>query len=180
MNRTFAPRRLVVAGVVGLLLAGGVGFFGSLTSGPQQPPVVVQPLPHVEQSPLTQTDLQQVRDTLGPFATILVANDTPTPDTHAPSVLILNQNASTEASQAWTVPFDSTQWAQRDIFQIRSLSLKLGYVTIGTNVGRTFVVRANQPFIFEDTPEQLYLIDGNGVLWTITTARAEALRQPTS
>jgi hypothetical protein len=165
---------------VGLVATGGLGLYENLSTVTPQPPSVVRQLPPVEQPHLTQTDLQQVRDTLGPFSTIPVAGDTPTPDTHSPAVLVLNQNGSTEASQTWTVPFDSTQWAQRDVFHIRSLSSKLGYMTIGTDIGRTFVVKANQPFIFEEEPGQVYLIDANGTTLTITTARAEALRHTTS
>ena len=95
----------------------------------------------------------------------------------ASAVLILNQDSSTLASEKWTVPFEATQWSKGDVFQIRSQSMALGYVTIGTNRQRTFVVKANQPFIFEEAPQQVHIVDGQGNTWSVTTARAEAQRQ---
>jgi hypothetical protein len=147
------------------------------TTGPTTQSDEKDPLPSVAQGPLTDTDLQQVKTVLGPFKAIAADADSPTPETNAPAVLILNQDSSTLASEKWTVPFEATQWSKGDVFQIRSQSMALGYVTIGTNRQRTFVVKANQPFIFEEAPQQVHIVDGQGNTWSVTTARAEAQRQ---
>jgi len=170
-------RRGLIAVGVGLLAAAVTAVVIYATTGPTTPPDEKDPVPPVAQGPLTDTDLQQVKSVLGPFKAIPADADSPTPETNAPAVLILNQDGSTLASEKWTVPFEATQWSKGDVFQIRSQSMALGYVTIGTNRQRTFVVKANQPFIFEETPQKVHIIDGQGNTWSVTTARAEAQRQ---
>jgi hypothetical protein len=170
-------RRGLIALGAGLLAAATAAVVIYATTGPTSPLGGKDPVPPVAQGPLTDTDLQQVKSVLGPFKAVTADADSPTPETNAPAVLILNQDGSTLASEKWTVPFEATQWSKGGVFQIRSQSVALGYVTIGTNLRRTFVVKANQPFIFEETPQQVHIIDGQGNTWSVTTARAEAQRQ---
>ena len=177
MIRALRPRRLAIALAVAIVAGSVWTVVGEISSTPVSQPIVEQPVPPVVQEPLEETDLAQVKSVLGPFVTIVVSADSPTPETRSPAVLILHQDGGTSASQNWTIPFDTTSWSRRDAFQIRSLSSQLGYVTIGSNLQRTFVVKANQPFLFEDAPQQLCMIDAQGNTWATTTARAQAARQ---
>lgn len=177
MKQPIRRRRGLIAAVAGFVAAATTAVVIYAVSGPTTPLDEKDPLPPVAQGPLTDTDLQQVKTVLGPFKAIAADADSPTPETNAPAVLILNQDGSTLASEKWTIPFEATQWSKGDVFQIRSQSMALGYVTIGTNRQRTFVVKANQPFIFEEAPQQVHVIDGQGNAWSVTTARAEAQRQ---
>ena len=177
MKQPIRRRRGLIAVGAGLVAAAITAVTIYAFSGPTTPPDEQDPMPPVAQGPLTDTDLQQVKSVLGPFKAIAADADSPTPETNAPAVLILNQDGSTLASEKWTVPFEATQWSKGDVFQIRSQSMALGYVTIGTNLKRTFVVKANQPFIFEEVPQQVHVVDGQGNTWSTTTARAEASRQ---
>jgi hypothetical protein len=130
------------------------------------------------QEPLLPTDLQHIKSVLGPFQVIPVLANSPTPETNYPAILVLNQNGSTEASKSWTVGFDTDLWARDTASKVRSVSVELGYATIGSDIGRTFVVKVAQPFVFEEMPEKVYAVDSSGVVWTVTSARAEAMRLP--
>jgi hypothetical protein len=179
-GRFLTRNRAIALVAVALLGLGGVALANYIGSGPTTQPAVQQPLPPVEEQPLTDTNLTQAKQALGPFETIAVSADTPTPDTHSPAVLLLNQDNSTQASQRWTIPFNgsTSSWKQTSVTQIRSISLVNGYVTFGSNLNRTFVVKCNQPFIFEEMPQQVVVIDPQGNTWSTTTARATASRQP--
>lgn len=172
-------KRVVILVVAALVALAGVGIVSYALSGPPAQPAIEKPLPPAGQVPLEDTDLNQVKEALGPFTTIAVSADSPNPDTSHPAVLLLNQDGSTQASENWTVPFNgSTSWTQGDVAQIRSISLNVGYVTFGTNLQRTFVVKANQPFIFEEAPERVVVVDAQGNTWSSTMSRAQASRQP--
>jgi len=177
LKRAVAPKRLLTALVVGVVFGLAPVVLDDVTSPSPQPASAPQKPPAAE-APLTQTDLQQVRSALGPFTVIPVLNNTPTPETKAPAVLILNQNGSTEASERWTVLYHTVQWSRRDSFYIRSVSMTLGYATIGTSSGQVFVVKAGQPFLLEADPGHVLVVDASGLVYQLTTDRAEALRQP--
>ncbi len=180
MTRALAPRRLAVALAIGMVVSGAAAVLDNVVfNPPSSPPVVAQPIaPAPVPEPLVDTDIAQTRQALGPFETIVVSSDTPTPETRHPAVLILNEDGSTEASTAWTVRFDSTSWTEEDVFQIKSLSTELGYVTIGSGNGRTFVVRANQPFIFGSQPDKVIAVTLQGQTHVLNMSRAQASRQP--
>jgi hypothetical protein len=127
--------------------------------------------------PVELTDLQEVEAALGPFETITVNKETLTPDLKQPATLKLNPNGSTDASTAWQIPFDGSTWSKTNISQVRSLTVEAGYATIGVNQ-QVFIVKCGQPFFFKEQPQQVYVIDVNGVHWSITATRAAALRQP--
>lgn len=171
---------IAVGAVLGLLLlvAGTVLVVRYAISGPKAKPAVAQPMPQVPQETLSDNGLNQVKSVLGPFSVLNLDATNPAPETHSPAMLILNEDGSTLASQSWTVPFDSTKWKQSgDPFQVRSKTVQSGYVVIGTNIRRTYVVGVNQPFIFAGDPETVYVVDAQGRFWFIATTPAEASRQ---
>lgn len=179
MTRTFPPRQWAVALVLVL-----IGTFGSalveeiFAPSPLAPPPVAQPIPpapHPE--PLSPTNLQQVREGLGPFQTIVVRSDTETPDTDYPAVLMLKEDGSTQASEKWTVPFDTATWTREDHFLIDRKSPMRGYFIIVSS-NRTFTVQALQPFVFEAEPEKAVVIDAQGVVWVKVMPLALQSRKP--
>ncbi|MGH8483324.1 MAG: hypothetical protein ACRESP_02880 [Pseudomonas sp.] len=175
-------QQALASAVVGLIAALAAGAFGFVTpsSSSSPEPAISQSQPRLDPvapEPLVPTDIQQVRDALGPFETILVATDTPTPDTRNPAVLILNDDGSTEASTAWTVPFEPTSWTRENDFRIRGLSFDVGFATIAASNRRTYVVRAGQPFLFEDEPNRMLVVGPDGQMYALTMARAQAQRQ---
>lgn len=145
-------------------------------SGPKADPVTDEGLPSVENEPLEPTSLDEFKNIFGPFETIVIDTNSATPDTHDPAMLILNQDGSTQASQSWTVTFSADSWdVATTPLEIGSMTVQMDTVFIGTN-DRTFVVKANQPFIFEERPETVYAVDAQGQIWSVTTAWAENSR----
>jgi hypothetical protein len=138
-------------------------------------PVVTAPRPAPQQGPLVSTDLSEVKEAFALTEPVLVDTSSVRPDTRSPAVVLLNEDGSMLASTTYTVPFDQS-WSQEDTNMITSLSVKLGYVTMGTNPNdRVFVVKALQPFIFADAPEKVYAVTLEAKTYSLTTARAQAL-----
>lgn len=178
-RRFFASRRMGVAASVATLLTTVTYGVGLMTD--QAPPAdpVAQP-GIVQNEPHRPTSLEQVESTFGPFEPILVRRDTPTPDTAAPAVLLFGSDGGTKTSTAWKVSNDETQWQRNEdnSFYIRGFEVNLGYVTVLTANSKTFVVKASQAFVLADDPSTVCMITADGTLYTLTTTRADGLRQP--
>ena len=177
-----ARQRLITLGLAGGLVVSGVGYGGyrlyeSLTQTSVVTPVNRQPLPAPPEIPLTATDRQKVVTGLGSFSTIAPAIGR-NPDTQAPAVLLLREDGSIAASVQWTVPFTNTSWSKQDIIQLTAATRLGNYANLQTDQGRTYEVRLGQPFVLEETPGQVMLIDQDGFQWQISTGRAIALRLP--
>jgi hypothetical protein len=153
----------------------GLKIIGSGTSPTSQPPTVTQPLPPANNQPLTQTDLQQALNLFGPWQTIAPSEQQP--DSHQPALLVLNQNGGTIASQHWTVPFSTDKWEQQASTNIAKLSVEGTHVRITSTLDQPYIVHVGQPFMFERTPGQIYLVDQAGNIWYIDLAGATAIRQ---
>jgi len=176
-RRLLTGRRVLVALVVGVLFALVGIVYIVLTSGDPAKHIETRPPAARQNGPVELTDLQQVEAALGPFETIVVDKDTPAPDLKYPASLKLNPNGSTEASTAWKVPFDASTWSQTNISQLRTPTVVNGYATIGVK-DQVFIVKCGQPFFLKEQPQQVYVIDAQGVHWSITATRASAMRQP--
>lgn len=141
-------------------------------SSPALPPGVTYYQPHT-------TDLAWITDKLGPFAPISVQVDSPIPDTHAPALLMLRQNGSTEASTQWQVPFTRAAWSKASAFQVHDpVSRPTGYVTFSTTPLHVYTVAVNQAFFFEEQPQTVFMYDPAGQSWSTTVTLAYSLRQP--
>ena len=172
--------RSLAYGLAGLVALGTVGFVGnqivkSLNTNSEVSTITKHPLPVPAQIPLTQTDRQTIVSGLGPFSTIAppVGRN---PDTQAPAILLLREDGSTAASLQWTVPFTPTTWAKQDVLQLTAATRLGNYANLVTDQGRSYEVRLNQPFVLEENPNQVNLIDADGFAWQISSGRAIALR----
>lgn len=172
-RRLFTTRTMLTAFGAGFAALVVVLIMANAISGPKTEPQTDTEDPKVLQEPLEPTDLDHIKNVLGPFETIAVDANSPTPETQSPAVLILNQDHSTLASQDWTVPFDADAWERdNNTPKIRSKTVEMDFMTIKTDRDLIFVVKALQPFIFEETPDTVYVIDSEGQIWSITSARA--------
>lgn len=174
---SLSPRRVGAA-----VAAGGIAFvvtfgLGQAFSGPYYPPAQppAKAVPKVQ--PLKATDLQQVRNAFGPFSTIAVNAGSPEPDTRSPAILLLSNDSSVQASTKWTVRFNKQAWSQQPAFQISGVSVSHGYATFGMGQGSVFTVKCGQPFVLEDQPQQVVLIDVNAKQWIVNSNRALVLRE---
>ena len=136
-----------------------------------------QTLPPATQQPLQPTNLQQVEAVLGPFSTLPASNSS-TPDTQYPAVLMIRQDGSIGASSNWSVPFNTgAGWTQQSAGQIVSLTVMSGFATFSTGPGRSYTVKCNQSFVLEQDPQYVYVITSSSMQYSISSARAEVLRQ---
>lgn len=176
MSKLFTWRRVLVAATIALLAGAIAAGTAPIFDTSPTDPVVTQPRQAPKQEPLVPTDLGQVEEAFGPFTPMVIDLNTPTPDT-GEGLLILQGDGSVLASTRYTVPFDQS-WTLDSAREITSLSVKLGYVTMGTSFNdRVFVVKALQPFVFADDPGHVYAVTVQGQIRSVTTAVAEAMMQ---
>lgn len=168
--------------VVALVIAASVtGVDAAVNGGGQSQPVhassgQVQDLPPVVVQPDQPTDLQTVETQLGPFA-VLPASNSPTPDTQYPAVLLARYDGSLAASQRWKLSTDLHNWTNQEAIQITNLSVHNGFATFSTGPAQVYTVHVDQPFVLENVPQYVMLIDEQGKQWQISTAKAIASRQ---
>lgn len=174
MKRKLTVKQIIISVCVGLICSTSTGMVQSAISpDPLLQPAQIQPLnPAPRPDDDLATDMSRVNANLGPFQTVQVSGDSPTPDTRSPAFLVLNDDGGTMASATYTVPFKTLPWKRSDAFQITGVTVERGYATIGTSFGRSYIVAVDQPFLFERQPETTVLIDGSGSQWQITTTRA--------
>lgn len=179
MSEFFAWKRLVIALAVAIVAVVGTTIVHNIIDTPPQVVGSAPKLPAVQLQQPATTDLQQVEATLGSFGTLPVSSSN-TPDTAFPAVLLIRQDGSIAASQKWTVPFSANEWAKQSSPQIAALSVSNGYATFKTSASGIFAytVRVGQPFVLEQVPQYVMLIDAQGVQWSIGSTRAETLRRP--
>ena len=170
-------RTVAVAAAVVVAL-GAAAFGGWVLYGPgQTPPQVVNQNPPavVDQQP-ANTDLQNMEAVWGPWQTISPTDQNPA--TSSPALLLLKQNGGELASTKWTVPFQASSgyWHAQVTAPIDALSVKGDAVKLVSSTNETFWVAIGQPFVFEQTPGQVYVVDQTGNVWQIDLATASGIR----
>lgn len=178
VKRLLGWKRIATAFAVAALVVTGYTIYRDATASPYQSHGNTQPLPAAQpQQPGPPTDLQQMEQALGPFTT-LPSSDSSTPDTQFPAVLLVNQDGSISASQNWTVPFVSTEWAEQLSPQISALTVTGDYVSfkVSTSTVLLYTIKVGQPFVLELVPNYVMYIDANGNQWSISTTRAGLAR----
>jgi hypothetical protein len=168
---------VLTAAVALMGVAIGLGQLGQTDqTPPARPPIGGQPLPPAAEQPLTRTNLEQMYKLFGGWETIAPSQQQP--DTQHPALLVFKQDGGTLASRQWTVPFKPGAWEQQASTNIARLSVEGTSVQITSIMDQPFIVRTGQPFIFERTPGQMFVVDEVGHVWRIDLAGATALRQP--
>lgn len=135
-----------------------VGFVYPKGSVPAQ-----QNLPPVISPPLESTDLDVTLDTFGPWASPKI-DENGHSMTNGRSILLLKEDGSIMESTKWQLNTYNVMWRALMPPEISRLSVDNGIAKILTNKRREFTVLTGQPFIFEQTPKSIYIINSDGIL----------------
>lgn len=91
------------------------------------------------------------------------------------ALTMLREDGGTRVA-SWGVKFLNKNWSLSEPPEISRLSVHDGKALLMTNKGRIFAVAVMQPFILEQTPQQVYLVAEDRTIWTVSAQVAETLR----
>lgn len=110
--------------------------------------------------------LTKVRKSFGPWQMLLTDNNT-----NAPNLLMFMGSGSTDVSD-WTINFVPEQWLKSQPFSLRNIQISGQQATVTDSYGNSFAVALVQPFMFERDPDNVYLIDEDGSVWSTSFTTA--------
>lgn len=137
------------------------------------PPGVALPHPPAIQVPVGTTDLQNLKANYGPFTQLTPSDERP--QTGQPALLLL-EAGGTFASQSWTVSSTASGWSEDIAGNVNNVDVKGDHADITNPDGAPYIVGINQPFVFSGNPGTVMLVDPTGVVKSMSTAQATAVR----
>lgn len=166
----------VLGALFSMAIIGAVVFFilDAVLWHPSVPVPSRMVLPKVQDEALIPTELTRSLEIFGPW-------DSPNFNEKGESVndprilLLLKENGGMRVS-VWGIELPNSQWTNTIPPEISQMTVEKNVVHIATNKNRVFTVNVNQPFLLEQTPLMIYLIDPEGQILGISASEAEALR----
>lgn len=167
-------RQLKIVLGLAILIAISIWLIQSLFFLPRvRVPLEDHRVPPVFQEILEPTELQKTITAFSPWGV--------EPD-FGRALLLLQEDGGQRVS-SWSVEFPNKHWSgirppelSRMTITIDKTIDKYGRAQIQTNKGRNFSISVNQPFVFEQTPQMVYLITEQGEIFGINVKDAESLR----
>jgi hypothetical protein len=162
--------------VIGAIIIYVIGMWLLQTLYIQQPKIPTPKegsLPPVTTENLTLTDLSQIIELFGPWDSPTIQNGQPV--TNSKALVLLQEDGGMKISRLG-INFPNKNWEIKKPPEIASMTLGKGTVKIMTNKSRIFTLAIFQPFILEQRPQMVYLIDDGGKIWGLTVEQTSELK----
>jgi hypothetical protein len=175
IKNTWETNRTRIYISIGVIVVCAIGIWLLETLYIQQPKVPTPkegPLPQVLTENLTKTDLSQTVEVFGPWNSPAIRNGQPVTDFRA--LVLLLEDGGIKVSLLG-VTFPNKNWGVKKPPEIAGMTLDKNTVKIMTNKSRIFTLAVFQPFVFEQRPEMVYLIDDGGKIWGLSAEQTSEI-----
>lgn len=173
-NKDVLNPKIILIGVAAIaVIALGLFLFISFVFQPANNVPQGGSLPEVTEDELVPTDLTQTMNDFGPWASPSI-NSQGIPVMDSRALILLREDGGMRVAQLG-ISYPADVWRKNRPIAISAMSRKKDSdnILIETNKDRQFTIQTDQPFILEQSPLTVYLIDSHGEFWSVS--REEAL-----
>jgi len=171
-KRSRGMRHAIVAIVIIVVVVVAFVVVRHFLSDPNTGPTkqVADPAPTTVHQPAL-TSLQAVRAAFQPWHLVQGSDAS----VEGSFLAMLHESGSIELSAA-TVDFHPQDWTSTQPFVLRTVKVSGVGVNISTSGEKLFTVGVEQPFIFEQEPQYVYLITDDGTVWQASSRSVKAMQ----
>jgi hypothetical protein len=130
-------------------------------------------LPPVASATLSQTDFSEIISYFGPWDSPDIKDGQSV--INSKNLALLEEDGGIKIS-SWGLTYPNKNWSAIKPPEITNMTLEQNKVTIMTNKRQIFSVAIFEPFILEQMPKMIYLIDDGGKTWGLGTDSAKDIK----